>query len=116
MINFGQYDRKCKFKTLGTVSDEAGGYIPTETVVLDTFCRAIQMKGGNSLEQAQLGLPKTYQIAIQYRASFSLDVNVVLEYDGYDHMIKSVVLNDERQRKEYILTLIRGLESEILPT
>ena len=116
MINFGLYDRKCKFKTLGPVSDEAGGYIPTETVVFDTFCRAIQMKGGNSLEQAQLGLPKTYQIAIQYRSGFNPDVNVVLEYDGYDHMIKSVVLNDERQRKEYILTLVRGVQSEILPT
>ena len=116
MINFGQYDRKCKFKTLGTAEDGAGGYIPTETTVLDTFCRAIQMKGSNSLEQAQLGLPKTYQIAIQYRAGFNPDVNVVLEYDGYDHMIKSVVLNDERQRKEYILTLVRGVESEVLTT
>lgn len=116
MINFGLYDRKCKFKTLGALPDEAGGYIPFEVVVLETFCRVIQIKGSNSLEQAQLGLPKTYQIAIQYRAGFNPDVNIILEYDGFDHMIKSVVLNDERQRKEYILTLVRGVESETLPS
>jgi len=112
MTNFGKYDRKCKFKTLGTVSDEAGGYIPNYTTVLETFCRAVQIKGSNTLEAAQLGLPKTYQIAIQYRVGFNPDVNVVLEYDGYDHMIKSVVLNGERMRQEYILTLVRGQESE----
>jgi SPP1 family predicted phage head-tail adaptor len=110
MIEFGKYDRKCKFKTLGNASDGAGGFLPTETVVLETFCRAVQMRGGNNIEVAQLGLPKTYQIGIQYRSGFNPDVNVILEYDGFDHTIKGVELNAERQRKEWILTLIRGNE------
>ena len=107
MIQFGKYDRKCKFVNLGAVEDGAGGYIPERNTFLETFCRTVQMSGSNDLEQAQLGLPKTYKLAIQYRSGFEPDVNVILEYDGFDHMIKSVELNAERQRKEWIMTIVR---------
>lgn len=108
MIDFGKYDRKCKFVNLGSQSDGYGGFTPVKTTVLDTFCRAIQMSGSNNIEQAQLGLPKTYQIGVQYRSGFNPDVNVVVEYDGFDHIIKSVELNQERMRREWILTLVRN--------
>jgi len=108
MINFGKYDRKVQFIDLQTVSDGAGGFIPTQTTVLDTFARAVQMSGSSNIEVAQLGLPKTYKIGVQYRSGFSPSVNVRVQYDGFDHMIKSVELNNERQRKEWIITLVRN--------
>jgi SPP1 family predicted phage head-tail adaptor len=113
MIQFGKYDRKCKFVNLGATEDGAGGYIPERTTFLETFCRTVQMSGSSYLEQAQLGLPKTYKLAIQYRAGFNPDVNVILEYDGFDHMIKSVELNNERQRKEWIMTIVRTKPPQI---
>jgi SPP1 family predicted phage head-tail adaptor len=108
MINFGKYDRKCKFFSLGTTSDGYGGNIPQRILLLDTFCRAVQMSGNSNIEVAQLGLPKTYQIGIMYRTGFNPGVNAIVEYDGFDHTIKAVVLNEERQRKEWILTLVRS--------
>jgi hypothetical protein len=66
------------------------------------------MSGSQNIEVAQLGLPKTYKIAIQFRKSFRPSVKVRVQYDGFDHMIKSVELNNERQRKEWIITLVRN--------
>jgi hypothetical protein len=66
------------------------------------------MSGGNSIEVFQLGLPKTYQIGIMYRAGFNPGVNAIVEYDGFDHTIKAVVMNEERMRKEWVLTLVRN--------
>lgn len=108
MIDFGKYDRKCKFKNLGANGDGYGGYIPVDTVALDTFCRSIQISGSNNIEQAQLGLPKTYRIGVQYRANFTPDTGLVVEYDGFDHKINGVELNGERQRMEWIITMIRN--------
>lgn len=108
MINFGSYDRKLKFKSLGSDPDGYGGSIPVETVILETFCRVVQMSSSENIEQAQLGLPKTYQVGVQYRAGFNPGVNAVVEYDGHDHIIKSVVIKAERMRKEWILTLVRN--------
>lgn len=108
MIDFGKYDRKCQFIELGQVSDGYQGFTPNRTTILSTFCRVVQLSGSNNIEQAQLGLPKTYKIAIQYRAGFNPGVNVILHYDGFDHTIKSVVLNSERTRKEWILTIVRN--------
>ena len=108
MTDFGKYDRKCKFVSLGQTPDGFGGFVPARSTILQTFCRVVQMSGTNNIEAAQLGLPKTYQIGIQYREGFSPGVNVILAYDGNDHTIKSVVLNEERKRSEWILTLVRN--------
>jgi SPP1 family predicted phage head-tail adaptor len=108
MIDFGKYDRKCKFYSLGTTSDGYGGNVPQRILLLETFCRVVQISGGNSIEVAQLGLPKTFQIGIQYRAGFNPGVNAIVEYDGHDHTIKAVVTNEERMRKEWVLTLVRN--------
>jgi hypothetical protein len=43
-----------------------------------------------------------------YRKKFNPGVNAIVEYDGHDHTIKAVVTNEERMRKEWVLTLVRN--------
>ncbi|MGL4497512.1 MAG: hypothetical protein ACRCU2_00490 [Planktothrix sp.] len=90
------------------MGDTYAGTIPGRTLILSTFCRAVQMSGGSNIEVAQLGLPKTYRIGVQQRKGFTPGVNMVVEYDGFDHKISSIEVKDERQGREWILTLVRN--------
>jgi SPP1 family predicted phage head-tail adaptor len=108
MINFGKYDRKIVFKTFGNSPDGYGGIDPVFVYVLMTFARAIQDRGTNRLEAGVLELPKTYTFGVQYRANFEPNTNYTIEYDGYNHTILGVRLNQERQRKEWIITTEKG--------
>lgn len=108
MIDFGKYDAKCTFKNLGANGDGYGGFVPVDTVVLTTFCRALQVSGSSNIEQAQLGLPKTYTIGVQYRANFTPDTKLRVTYDGFDHKITGVELKNERQRREWVITMVRN--------
>ena len=108
MIDFGKYDRRCKFFSLGSEGDGYGGNIPTKSLILATYCRAVQMSGGSNIEVAQLGLPKTFRVGVQQRAGFIPSVSMIVEYDGFDHKISGVETKDERQGREWILTLVRN--------
>jgi SPP1 family predicted phage head-tail adaptor len=106
MINLGKYDQKLTFQSFGQVPDGYGGYIPTATAVLTTFARSIQLRGSNSLEQAQLTLPKTYTFGIQIRAGFEPNTSMQMLYKGKNHAITGVSISEERGAREWIITAI----------
>jgi SPP1 family predicted phage head-tail adaptor len=106
MINFGKYDQKVAFVTFQSVSDGAGGTTPTPLTTLSTFASVNQTRGSNGKEAGEMVLPKTYQIAIQYRESFlPTEVYQVLYRNAY-HKILGVQVNEQRQHKEYIITMV----------
>tara|TARA_R110000772_G_scaffold145504_1_gene255491 strand:+ start:32100 stop:32495 length:396 start_codon:yes stop_codon:yes gene_type:complete len=112
MIQFGKYDQKVTFVSMGTTSDGYGGYVPTEADVLTTFARVKQMKGGNDLEAAQLELPKTYILGIQYRAGFTPNEALIVKYRDILHTIKSVEIRTERMQREWIITMVKSGEAQ----
>ena len=105
MINFGKYSEKVFFISFGSTSDGAGGFIPTETIESFTFARIYQSKGGNDIESLQLELPKTYVMGIQWRSGFEPNESMQVAYRSYFHKIVGVFLNDERNRREWIVTI-----------
>lgn len=107
MINFGKYDQKVIFQSLGQVEDGYGGYIPTYTTVLSTFARSIQVKGSNDLESAQLELPKTYKFGVQVRSGFVPNESMQISYKGFQHVIKGIEVREERNSREWIITAVR---------
>lgn len=107
MINFGQYDRKVSFIKLGQVSDSYGGYIPTESTILTTFAAAKQMKGSNSLEEAQYGFPQTMIFYIQKRSGFTPSVDMLIKYKNETHLIKSYEQTSERGSYEWKIIAVR---------
>jgi SPP1 family predicted phage head-tail adaptor len=106
MINFGKYDQKVSFVTFQSVSDGAGGTTPTPLTTLTTFASVKQTKGSNATEAGEMVLPKTYQVSIQYRESFMpTEVYQVLYRNAY-HKILAVQLNEQRQHREYNITMV----------
>jgi SPP1 family predicted phage head-tail adaptor len=106
MINFGKYDQKVEFVTFFPVSDGAGGTIISQGTSLSTFASVKQTRGNNGLEAGEMVLPNTYTIAIQYRVSFIPSENYQIYYRNRYYKITSVVLDEQRQHKEYIIEMI----------
>lgn len=106
MINFGKYDQKVTFVNFQTVSDGAGGTTLTPLTSLITFAAVSQTKANDGLEAGQMVLPNTYQVRIQYRALFTPDLNFQILYRSKYHKITSIQFDDQRQHKEYIITMI----------
>ena len=106
MINFGKYDQKVEFITFSPVADGAGGTVITPGTSLSTFASVKQTRGNNGLEAGEMVLPNTYTIAIQYRVSFIPSENYQIYYRNRYYKITSVVLDDQRQHKEYLIQMI----------
>lgn len=106
MINFGKYDQKVTFRSYQDVDDGYGGSIPTATDVLTTFARAIQMKGSSTAEQAQLMLPNTYKIGVIIRSGFEPSTAIIVVYKSKEYKIVGVEERDERQAREWIITMV----------
>lgn len=106
MINFGLYDQKVSFVTFQSVSDGAGGTVLTPNISLITFASVKQTRGNNALEAGQMVLPNTYEVRIQYRESYIPSQNHQIIYRSKYYKITSVQLNDQRQHKEYIISMV----------
>lgn len=105
MINFGKYDQKVAFISFQNVGDGAGGTTPTATTALTTFASVTQTRGASAIESSDLVLPNTYRVAIQYRNSFTPSEIYQILYRSKYYKITGVQLLDERQHKEYIITM-----------
>lgn len=105
MINFGKYDQKVEFITFSPVPDGAGGTIITPGTSLDTFASVKQTNGKNANESGEMVLPNTYTVAIQYRVSFIPSENYQIYYRNRYYKITGVQLNEQRQHKEFIITM-----------
>jgi SPP1 family predicted phage head-tail adaptor len=106
MINFGKYDQKVEFVSFQAISDGAGGTTVTPANILSTYASVKQTRGSNALEAGEMVLPNTYQISIQYRASFVPSENYQVYYRTKYYKITGVQLNDERQHKEYVINMV----------
>ena len=108
MINFGSYCEKIKFRSFGQAPDGYGGTMPIFEDVLSTTARIIQVGKGRDLEALQIKFPNTYTMGIQWRTGFDPDPSMMVEYKGFIHAITGVSLNEERMRREWIITIVRG--------
>ena len=106
MINFGKYDQKVSFVTFQAVSDGAGGTTPTPATSLTTFASVRQTRGNNGLEAGEMVLPNTYTISIQYRTSFIPSEIYQVLYRNQYYKITNVVLDEQRQHKEYVIQMV----------
>jgi SPP1 family predicted phage head-tail adaptor len=111
MIDFGKYDQRVSFLTYQDVPDGYGGTIPEALEVVSTFAWVKQISGGNDIEQAQLGLPDTYKVGIQIRAGFTPNASMMVDYRGVIYKINGIEKIDQRQAREWVITIIGGKES-----
>lgn len=105
MINFGKYDQKVTFINFQSVSDGAGGTTLTPVTSLITFASVKQTRGSNQNESGQMVLPNRYTVRIQYRNLFIPGLTYQIFYNNHYYRITGVELSDERQHREYIITM-----------
>jgi head-tail adaptor len=106
MINFGKYTEKVSFLGFSNTSDGAGGILSNSYVVLTTFAAVNQTRTSNAIESEDLLIPNTYRVAIQYRIGFTPSEAYQVLYRTKYYKITGVQLMDERQHKEYIITMV----------
>jgi head-tail adaptor len=106
MINFGKYDQKVAFVSFQNLGDGAGGTTPTASTALTTFASVTQTRASNAIESSDLVLPNTYRVGIQYRNSFTPTEAYQILYRSKYYKITGVQLLDERQHKEYVITMV----------
>lgn len=106
MINFGKYTEKVSFLGFSNTPDGAGGILSNSYVVLTTFASVNQIRTGNSIESENLVIPNTYRVAIQYRIEFNPSEDYQILYRTKYYKITGVQLLDQRQHKEYIITMV----------
>lgn len=107
MIEFGTYDHSVKFISFGELSDEYGGFLPEITVLLKTLASVTQVKGTNGLDAGELELPKTFIFKVQYRSGFEPTQAMQIDYRGSNYAIKSVIEDQERNQREWIITAVK---------
>ncbi len=116
MINFGAYDQKLEFYTVGQIADGYGGFTASFDFELETFAAVKQLSGSNDLEQAQLGLPKTYLFKVQKRSGFIPNQSMQILYQGQYYVIKGIEERSERLAKEWLITAIKSEQNLEIPT
>ena len=105
MINFGKYDQKVTFVNFQAATDGAGGTVLTPLNSLITFASVKQTRSSNDIEAGQMVIPNRYTIKIQYRTLFTPDLTYQIVYRNDYYRITGIELSDQRQRKEYIITM-----------
>lgn len=105
-MKLGKYDQKIQFGNEGQVSDGAGGFIPGENLLLNTFARIEQLRQSQSIEQVQKRLPSTYRVGVQVRAGFEPAKSMWVKWRGqkYD-IITAPVVENLRMQKEWIFDM-----------
>jgi head-tail adaptor len=106
MINFGKYDQKVEFVSFQAITDGAGGTIVSPATLLSTFAAVTQRRASSDIESGDLVLPNTMEFRVQYRVSFIPSENYQILYRSKYHKITGVLLNEQRQHKEYIITAV----------
>lgn len=100
-MKIGRYDQKIEFVTEGQVTDNYGGYTPTEVSKLTTYAVVEQLSQTKTIEQAQLGLPASYRVTVQYRLNFTptVDMRVKWRDEKYNIITTPEVSNVRLQRE-----------------
>ena len=110
MIDFGKYDQRVIFKTYQDVSDGYGGTTPEALEVVSTFASVKQFNGGSDIESVQMTLPNSYSVRVQIRAGFTPNESMMVEYRDIEYRITGITKSDERQGREWIISIIGGSE------
>jgi SPP1 family predicted phage head-tail adaptor len=114
MINFGKYDQRVTFRSYGDEPDGYGGTVPVANDLLTTFASVKQMKGFSNVEQAQLGLPKSYLVKILVRSEFVPSTEMSVIYRNTEYKIVGLEKVQERLNWEWVIVITGGVDLSTL--
>jgi SPP1 family predicted phage head-tail adaptor len=108
-MKLGKFDQKIQFVRDGKVSDGAGGYIPGEILILETFAAIEQLAQSRQIEQVQLQLPSTWRVSIHARKDFTPEVGMRVKWSGEKYnIITSPFVEGVRYKKSQTFDICRS--------
>jgi len=104
-MNAGRLKQKIKFFDYTKVSDGAGGFTSTPSLVLETIADIKAVRSEKTLEHLQEGLNQAFQIKLRMRRGFNPKQSYTVEYRGEQMKIVKIE-SDEFSRKEWTLIVV----------
>lgn len=94
----GQMRDKVTFKTPVSTPVGGGGTSTTYNVVLTDWVQAKQWNSSRDQVEQQTTLKTVYRFKLRYRAAFTPDKSMLVEYEGKDYTINGIDTVNERDR------------------
>lgn len=97
----GRLHNRITFKTLSGTSDEAGGYVNTETTYYTCWAEIVRRIENKDNIASKDNLDDNITFRIRYTTSKTFDNKLIIDYNNKKYMINSVI--NEGDRNKYFL-------------
>lgn len=94
----GSLSKRVKLIQVSPVPDGAGGSTPSETEILETWASITPVKGQRAFQYNQIIQSTWYDVLLRYREDISITKDLILEYNGKELILHSVINKDEKGR------------------
>ena len=127
-MNLGRFDQRVAFYNQGDNSDNAGGYVPVSSPIIDenissaipyvsTWANIEQFKIPKNMVLQQLEIPEVYSVNIHYRNSLNIEGGMIVLWNNkLFRILNKPVVNDVRLRRflSFDMQYIKDAEYEII--
>lgn len=108
MIHSGKNRERINITVTVSVRDPGGGMKPgAKTSYWETWAAVTTIKNTRNAEAYQTDLEEPKEFKIRYRPDKKVTKNMLVEYNGEDYTIQSLVDTNERKREQIIIGLKR---------
>jgi SPP1 family predicted phage head-tail adaptor len=94
----GSLSKRVKVIQINAVPDGAGGTTPSETEILETWASITPVKGQRAFQYNQIIQSTWYDVLLRYREDTTITKDLILDYNGKELILHSVINKDERNR------------------
>lgn len=127
-MNLGRFDQRIAFYNQGDNSDNAGGYVPALSPIIDeditsaipyvsTWANIEQLKTPKNMVLQQLEIPEIYRVNIHYRNGLNIDGGMIVLWNNkLFRILNKPVVNDVRLRRflSFDMQYIKDAEYEVI--
>ena len=127
-MNLGRFDQRVAFYNQGDNSDNAGGYVPALSPLIDeniasaipyvrTWANIEQLKAPKNMVLQQLEIPEVYSVNIHYRNSLNIEGGMIVLWNNkLFRILNKPVVNDIRLRRflSFDMQYIKDADYEVI--
>jgi SPP1 family predicted phage head-tail adaptor len=94
----GSLSKRVKVIQINAAPDGAGGSTPTEEEILETWASITPVKGQRLFQYNKIIQGTWFDVLLRYRDDISITKDLILDYNGKELILHSVINKDEKRR------------------
>jgi SPP1 family predicted phage head-tail adaptor len=94
----GSLSKRVKVIQINRVLDGAGGSTPSETEILETWASIIPVRGQRGFQYNKIIQATWFDVVLRYREDINITKDLILDYNGKELILHSVINKDERRK------------------